>query len=169
MKASFIEAREKQLATIEMRWLLGIFSVLALIMAGAHLFLSLQSAGYSQAIAEDRAQVPKLQSSIRTMEEEIALIRAEMAESEKIFTDNMVLKVKIKNIFDLVPDGVTLKRAELTQNGLLLEGEAHDKRLFVDTLETPLRSIFETSTTTFTALKDGTFAFVSISGRKGQR
>jgi Tfp pilus assembly protein PilN len=169
MKTSFIAAREKQLITIEMRWLLGIFVALAVLMAGAYLFFSVKSSGYSQAIAEDRAQVPRLTASILTMEQEMNLIEQEMAESEKIFTGNMVLKEKIKNIFDLVPDGVTLSRVELTQNTLQLEGVADDKMLFAGKLETPLRSIFVTSTTTFEPLRDGTFGFVSISGQKEQK
>lgn len=169
MKASFIVARKKQLVAIEMRWLLGIFALLALLMAGSYLFLSVKSAGFSRAVAEDRAQVPKLKSRIETMEKEIARIEREMAESEKIFTGNMVLKEKIKNFFDLVPDGVILDRAELTDNRLLLEGVTRDKKLFVEKLETPLRSIFENATTTFTPLKDGTFGFVSISSRKERR
>jgi hypothetical protein len=168
MKASFIDAREKQLIAIEMRWLLGIFAALAVLMAGAYLFFSVKSSGYSRAIAEDRAQVPRLTASILTMEKEMNLIEQEMAESEKIFTGNMVLKEKIKNIFDLVPDGVTLARVELTQSTLQLEGVASDKTLFSEKLETPLRSIFETSTTTYVPLRDGTFGFVSTSGRKEQ-
>jgi hypothetical protein len=72
-----------------------------------------------------------------------------------------VLKDSIANLFDLVPERITLSRAELLQNGLILYGVTPNKDVYNFMLQAPLRSIFQKTYTSFYPSENGWLHFVS--------
>lgn len=95
------------------------------------------------------------------MEEQIKLIEAEVKIAEQITTDNTVMKESIRNLFDLVPDGITLSRADLDAKSLVLYGTTPNKETYQYMLEAPLRSIFHQTYTSFYPIENGWYRFVS--------
>ncbi len=80
---------------------------------------------------------------------------------EDIYTSNQVLKKSMKNLFDLVPDQITLSKVLMEKNSLILYGLTPSKDTFNFLLASPLRSIFNTSSTVFYLNKSGWYRFVS--------
>ena len=67
----------------------------------------------------------------------------------------------MKNLFDLVPDQITLKKVEMDRNSLVLYGVTPTQDAFNFLLAAPLKSIFHTSQTTFYLSPQGWYNFVS--------
>ena len=71
------------------------------------------------------------------------------------------LKDSIKNLFDLVPQRITLSEAKLLHNGLILYGITPNKDVYNFMLNAPLRSIFHKTYSSFYPAKGGWLRFVS--------
>jgi hypothetical protein len=95
------------------------------------------------------------------MEKEIELIQKESLLAESIFTKNEVLKDSIINMFDLVPQRITLSEAKLLDKGLILYGITPNKDVYNFMLQAPLRSIFHRTYSSFYPAKNGWILFVS--------
>jgi hypothetical protein len=95
------------------------------------------------------------------MEKEIAYIENQKMLSETIYTKNIVLKDSISNLFDLIPLRITLSKAQLLKNGLILYGITPNKDIYNFMLQAPLRSIFHKTYSSFYPAKNGWYRFVS--------
>lgn len=161
MKHSFIAPRPKRLITGELKLVLFFFSVTIMMLAGAYLFLGYKTYAY---VGEQQSVTQKegeLNRSIGAMQAKIREIEAEVKISERITTDNTVMKESIRNLFDLVPDGITLSRAELESNALILYGITPNKDTYEYMLHAPLKSIFHRTYTSFYPIENGWHRFVS--------
>jgi hypothetical protein len=81
--------------------------------------------------------------------------------AEQVMTENTVMKESIRNLFDLVPDTITLSRAELDEKSLILYGITPNKDTYEYMLHAPLRSIFNRTYTSFYPAENGWYRFVS--------
>ncbi len=75
---------------------------------------------------------------------------------------NVALLKSVQNLFNLVPKDISLDEVILEKNSLTLRGITPTKEMFSLLLEAPLRSIFDSSKTTYYPLKNGWYRFVSI-------
>ena len=80
---------------------------------------------------------------------------------EEIYTRNILLKESMKNLFDLVPDKITLNRVIIKKDSLIIYGKTPTKDTFNFLLSAPLKSIFSSSNTMFYLTKNGWYNFVS--------
>lgn len=78
-------------------------------------------------------------------------------------TQNQMLEQSVVNLFDLIPDQITLNRIEMQSQELRLYGSTPSKQIYTFLLEVPLRSIFHESRAEFYMLGNGWFNFVSVS------
>ncbi len=162
MRYSFIHPKPKRLLDKESR-LLGIFFAVTLLMiVGFALFLWIK-----KGLMED--EVRRMQEQVRVFRKERADYRAQIAriealsrKYESIQTDNTLLKESIRNLFDLVPDQITLTKAMLERNGLVLYGVTPTREVYNYLLLAPLKSVFQRTSTTFYPLKNGWWRFVSV-------
>jgi hypothetical protein len=102
-----------------------------------------------------------LGEAIEAMKAEVALINKESLLGERITTQNSVLKDSITNLFDLIPQRITLSEASLLENGLILHGITPNKDIYNFMLQAPLRSIFHKTYSSFYPLSNGWLRFVS--------
>ncbi|MEJ2373102.1 MAG: hypothetical protein P8Y16_04810, partial [Sulfurimonas sp.] len=102
-----------------------------------------------------------LQADIENMKNQIAYIEKQKDLSERIVTKNSVLKDSIANLFDLVPERITLSEAKLLKNGLILYGITPNKDIYNFMLQAPLRSIFHKTYSSFYPAGNGWLRFVS--------
>ena len=126
-----------------------------------YLFLVFKDYRFKQdrlTIIQQRADI---NISIHNMQKNIAFIEKETVLAEGIFTKNTVLKDSISNMFDLVPQRITLSEAKLLEDGLILYGITPNKDVYNFMLQAPLRSIFHRTYSSFYPAENGWFRFVS--------
>ncbi|PHM18134.1 MAG: hypothetical protein CJD30_02850 [Sulfuricurvum sp. PD_MW2] len=161
MKHSFITPRRKRLISGELRLVLFFFTVTIAMVVGTYLFLEYKTYDFVNERKEVARKSIELQHSIEAMDEEIKVIETEAKIVEQISTDNTVMKESIKNLFDLVPEDITLTRAELEEKSLILYGITPNKDTYEYMLHAPLRSIFNRTYTSFYPAENGWYRFVS--------
>jgi hypothetical protein len=161
VKHSFITPRPKRLISGELKLVFFFFSVTIVMLAGTYLFLGYKTYAFGSERQAAAQKEKELNRSIVAMESRIKTIESEVKIAERITTDNTVMKESIRNLFDLVPDGITLSRAELESKALILHGTTPNKDTYEYMLQAPLRSIFHRTYTSFYPIENGWYRFVS--------
>lgn len=161
MNHSFITPRKKSFISGELRLVLFFFMVTILMLVGTYLFLQYKTYHFGSERKEISEKQVELKHSIEAMEAEIGVIEKEVKIAEQITTDNTVMKESIRNLFDLVPDDITLDKAELEESSLILYGSTPNKDVYEYMLHAPLRSIFNRTYTSFYPIENGWYRFVS--------
>jgi len=161
MKYSYIKPRKKSIFSAELKLVLTFFSITIFMLLGTYTFLLYKDYKF----IEDRADIVQqrydLNISLTQMKEEIEFIEKQNLLSQKIYTQNSVLKESMRNLFDLVPQRITLSEALLLDNGLILYGITPNKDVYNFMLQAPLRSIFHKTYSSFYPDKNGWLRFVS--------
>jgi len=161
MKYSYIKPRKKSPFTPDVQLIVLFFGISLLMLFLTYAFLLYKDYSFSKEKNELIMKQEELVRNIKSMESKINYIQKQQAMAEKIQTQNMVLKDSIANLFDLVPERITLSRAELLKNGLILYGITPNKDVYNFMLQAPLRSIFQKSYTSFYPAQNGWLMFVS--------
>ena len=161
MRYSFIKPRPKTLVSPEFKLLFFFFSITIGMLFISYSFLKIKTLMYESNTQELIAKGETLKDNITSMHEKIAFIKIEKRHAEGIYTDNTVLKESIHNLFDLVPEKITLSQALLKEDELVLYGVTPNKEVYEFLLQAPLRSIFHRSYTSYYAMPNGWYSFVS--------
>jgi hypothetical protein len=161
MKYSYIKPRTKTVFTKDVQLLLTFFSVSVFMLFLTYGFLLFKDYRFDKDLSEINEQRATLNENIKRMNQEIEKIDKEALLSEKIFTKNSVLKESITNLFDLVPNRITLSEAKIMEDGLVLYGITPNKDVYNFMLQAPLRSIFHRTYSSFYPDKNGWLRFVS--------
>ncbi len=170
MQYSFIAPRAKKLISSEVRLVLIIFMVLMAVLLMLYAFFLSQNSQLENEKSVLIREQHDLHENNKILMQDIAIIEKQVDFSEELFTENTLLKENIKNLFDLIPDTITLSKVMLSSDALTIEGTTKDKTSFKTALQIPLRSIFfHESGTVFMPLKDGSFYFVSRNTLKKEK
>lgn len=161
MKYSLIAPRSKRIISGELQLSLFFFIVSIAMIAGAYVFLSYKTYDFKREHANVGKRLEKIEKDTRRLEAESENIEMAVKTHERITTDNTVMKESIRNLFDLVPDKITLMRAELGEKSLILYGITPNKETYEFMLHAPLRSIFHRTYTSFYPAKNGWYQFTS--------
>jgi len=161
MKLSYINSRKKSFLTPEMKLLFMFFFITLLMLSLTYIFLLFKDYRFIEDKEYMYQEKERLQISISQMKNQITYIEKQNALSETIYTKNTVLKDSIINLFDLVPQRITLSEASLLENGLILYGITPNKDVYNFMLQAPLRSIFHRTYSSFYPAQNGWLRFVS--------
>jgi hypothetical protein len=161
MRYSYIAPRKKSALTAEVQLLFAFFSVTFFMLFTTYAFLLFKDYRFTQEKESVIAQRENLEVALEDMKKRIVFIQKEQVLAEKVFTGNVVLKDSIANLFDLVPQRITLSQAQILQNGLILYGVTPNKDVYNFMLHAPLRSIFHRSYSSFYPEENGWLRFVS--------
>lgn len=161
MKYSLITPRRKKVISGELQLALFFFIVSIGMVAGTYMFLSYKTYTYKAEHAGLGKKIEKLEENTRTLENTIENIETAVKIYEGITTDNMVMKESIRNLFDLVPDKITLTSAQLGEKSLVLSGITPSKETYEFLLQAPLRSIFHRTYTSYYPAQNGWYRFTS--------
>jgi len=161
MTYSYIKPREKTLITSELKLLFIFFFITIIMLFMTYIFLVYKNYSFKQDHIDIVASKKDLNISSAQMNSDIKFIEKQIATSKKIFTQNTVLKDSITNMFDLVPERITLSEAKLLENGLILYGITPNKDVYNFMLQAPLRSIFHRTYSSFYPAENGWLFFVS--------
>lgn len=161
MSLSYIAPREKKILSPELQ-LVGIFFFVTVCMLLiTYMFLALKIHQFDQDLMNIKQTKEKLVSDIATLNHNIEIINFKSTKAQEITTHNAVMQESIKNLFDLVPDGILLSQVDITTNSLTLYGTTPNKDVYEFMLQAPLRSIFDKTSTSFYQLPNGSLHFVS--------
>ncbi len=166
MKYSYIKPRKKTPFTQEVQLVIAFFSITIIMLFSTYLFLLYKDYNFQKEQNNILATQQELKKSIADMKKKIEFINRQEALGEKIYTQNSVLKDSIANLFDLVPQRITLSEAKLLKNGLILYGITPNRDVYNFMLQAPLRSIFQETYSSFYPAKNGWLRFVSTNYMK---
>ncbi|OIP52845.1 MAG: hypothetical protein AUK54_10280 [Helicobacteraceae bacterium CG2_30_36_10] len=161
MKYSYTSARKKKIVTPELQLLFIFFGITLFMLFSTYAFLLFKDYRFLELSRDIVQKRFDLNISLSSMKSKITFIEKELALSERVYTQNTVLKDSIANLFDLVPQRITLSEASLLKNGLILYGITPSKDVYNFMLQAPLRSIFHKNYSSFYPDKNGWLRFVS--------
>ncbi len=161
MKHSLITPRSKKVISGELKLALFFFMVSIAMVVGTYVFLSYKTYEFKSQHATIGKRIEKLNENTRSVEKNIENVEIAVGTHESIATNNIVMRDSIRNLFDLVPDKITLTRAELGAKSLVLSGVTPSKETYEFLLQAPLRSIFHRTYTSYYPDKNGWYRFTS--------
>jgi hypothetical protein len=161
MYRSFIKPRPKRLFSWEIKVLLIFFTTILGLLIGTYSYLQLRIYLFVSDTQQAKEQVIRLNSERIKMQSQVDFIDKEAIKAHDIRTNNELLRESIKNLFDIVPDTITLTKALLGKDSLILYGRTPSKEAYQFMLLAPLRSIFDRSYTTYYQLENGWYNFES--------
>ena len=161
MRYSYINSRKKSAFTDEMQLLFTFFAITLFMLILTYSFLVYKNYRFTQDKIELNQKEVTLNISIEDLKKRIAFVEKQNSLSEMVHTKNIVLKDSIRNLFDLVPQRITLSKASLLENGLILHGITPNKDVYNFMLQAPLRSIFHRAYSSFYPAGNGWLKFVS--------
>lgn len=161
MRLSFIAPRKKHFFSMFTKiWLIFIALVIVLLSI-FNVFVLFKTLEYKSSVVNLESQRKSLASTIEETDKKIRFIVRQKAIAEEIYANNIILKDSMKNLFDLVPDQITLNKVLMKKYSLIIYGVTPTKDTFNSLLAAPLKSIFHTSKTVFYLTQDGWYNFVS--------
>ena len=166
MKYSYIQARKKTPFTEDVQLVIAFFSITIIMLFSTYIFLIYKDYNFQKDTNYILSTQMELKKNIVDMKKKIAFVKTQEALGMKIYTQNSVLKDSIANLFDLIPQRITLSEAKLLKNGLILYGITPNKDVYNFMLQAPLRSIFQETYSSFYPAKNGWLRFVSTNYMK---
>jgi len=161
MKYSYIAPRTKTVFTPEVKLMLTFFSITIFMLLSTYAFLLFKEYTFLSDLKSIQKSQSQLQTDLSKMKDDIVFIQKENDLAKSIQTKNLVLKDSITNLFDLVPQRITLSQAKLDTNSLVLYGITPNKDIYNFMLGAPLRSIFHRTYSSFYPVGNGWLRFVS--------
>lgn len=162
MNFSFISPNPKKLFSNTTRSWFFCFVFSALSLLGVWKILDFQSDYFTKRAQELKLKITQKQNVQNNLIRQFEFLNLQIQKSQEIQAENTALTSAIKNLFDLIPEQITINSITLTDKILTLKGITPSKELYVFLLETPLKAIFLESKVDFFVLPSGWYNFVSV-------
>ena len=163
MNYSFTQPSKKTLLKKVSRIWWGYIFLTLFIFAGFVAALKVQGYFMLQNAQASIAEQKTLLDEIKQHQESLIVEQEKVHFQEYITQQNRMLKESSENLFDLIPEQITLNKIQMEQYQLILYGTTPSKQIYTFLLEVPLRSIFHQSRADFYMLPNGWYNFVSVS------
>lgn len=158
---SFIKPQKKPIFSLFSKiWMLFISTVM-LLFAAVNLFVELKSGSLRNETQISKQKQDQIKEQIKQTDELTALLKQRRDSANEILASNAVLKQSVRNLLDLVPSSITLNEIAMNKNSLVVKGTTPSRDVYNMLLATPLKSIFNTSNTSFYQLDSGWLNFIS--------
>lgn len=158
---SFIKPQKKPIFSLFSKiWMLFI-STVVLLFAAVNLFVELKSGSLRNETQISKQKQDQIKEQIKQTDELTALLKQRRDSANEILASNAVLKQSVRNLLDLVPSSITLNEIAMDKNSLVVKGTTPSRDVYNILLATPLKSIFNTSNTSFYQLDSGWLNFIS--------
>ncbi len=167
-KLSFITPKKKSLLDIESKILIVFLIIAATLIIGFSTFLFVKSYAKGSSSEDMSKQIAVMSKEIERYKYQARQIQELRLKADEVYTTNELLRESIKNLFDLVPDQITLTRSIMQKKRLVLYGVTPSKEVYNFMLLSPLKSIFHENKTTFYSLENGWYRFVSVNILHGE-
>lgn len=158
---SFIKPQKKPIFSLFSKiWMLFI-STVVLLFTAVNLFVELKSSSLRNETQISKQKQDQIKEQIKQTDELTALLKQRRDSANEILASNAVLKQSVRNLLDLVPSSITLNEIAMDKNSLVVKGTTPSRDVYNMLLATPLKSIFNTSNTSFYQLDSGWLNFIS--------
>ena len=158
---SFIKPRKKKLLDdMSSLWLIFI-GLMSAGLIGFGIFINYKSSFYIKMLEDSEISNKILGKKVHSLKSDIQILNMQKELYKEVTSTNLIIKESVKNLFDLVPDQITLTDVEMEKNALILKGYAISKETYFLLLEPPLKSIFDDSRVSFSINEKGFFQFFS--------
>ncbi|AQW86444.1 hypothetical protein CPIN18021_1302 [Campylobacter pinnipediorum subsp. caledonicus] len=161
MSFSFIKPEPRPIFSIFTKVWMILISFLFVFLFLSNLFILYKNYSIKSDTNSLKQQQIDLNMNIESMNSMIDNLNSKIEVGKDIQTSNSLLKQSLHNLFDLVPDSITLEEVMMDKTSLIIRGITPTKNVFNQLLSTPLKSIFNTSNTSFYQIKNGWYGFVS--------
>lgn len=173
MKLSFISPNRKFfLSSIAQSWLACfVASILVVIMIW--FLLDWQIERFLRYSKQIQQQIKQEQSRQNILNQNLSFLQLQIQKIQEAQQQNISLTSAIQNLFDLIPEQITINSISLTNQSLTLKGITPSKELYTFLLDPSLKAIFSQSRVNFFILPSGWYNFVSVnkinSNKEGQQ
>jgi hypothetical protein len=158
---SFIKPRKKKLLDdMSSLWLIFI-ALMSVGLVGFGIYVNYKSSFYIKMLERSHTDNEQLSKRVHSLKSDIQIFSMQKELFSEVTSTNIIIKESVKNLFDLVPDQITLTEVFMEKDSLLLKGYAISKETYTLLLEPPLKSIFDDSRVQFSTNERGFFQFVS--------
>lgn len=161
MTYSLIKPKKKPIFSLFSRIWIGFIGIVFIALVASNLFIKYQNKILSEQTTQMNNEYSTTIDKIHQSEQQITMLTKQKNAANSIYAANLILKQSIKNLFDLVPDSITLDDVYMDKTTLIIKGVTPTKSVFDMLLAVPLKSIFTTSNTTFYQTKNGWLNFVN--------
>lgn len=158
---SFIKPRKKKLLDdMSSLWLVFI-GLMSAGLIGFGIYINYKSSFYIKMLEDSEINNKTLGKKVHALKSDIQILNMQKELYQEVTSTNLIIKESVKNLFDLVPDQITLTDVAMEKDSLILKGYAISKETYFLLLEPPLKSIFDESQVVFSINKKGFFQFLS--------
>lgn len=160
---SFSTPTSKNLLSPLTKSWIACFIASILSISGIYALISFQSQQFidqSNALEQD---ILTQQQTKTQLSNQFDYLETQVQQIQGIRKENTALITALENLFNLIPDQITINSITLDQNALVIKGITPSKELYVFLLESPLKAIFAESRVDFFVLPSGWYNFVSVS------
>ncbi len=159
---SFVNPRKRPVVD-SFSWLwVGFISFILASLIGYAMYLKSQSSFYIKMLDNNNPKVNNASSSVSQLQKKMEIYKLETSMHKGVIQSNELLKSSIKNLFDLVPDQITLTSVVMEKESLIIKGITKNKDSYNLLLLPPLKSIFNDSKVSFSHMPNGQYSFESI-------
>ncbi len=146
---------------MSLMWMLFIF----LMASGLVVFsvlLHYKSSFYIKMLDNLHQENSTRETVLQKLNHRIALISTQGKIYHEVNTSNIALRESMQNLFDLIPDQITLTRVVMKKKSLYLKGFTKSRAAYRLLLEPPLKSVFAHSVVRFETDAKGCLTFESL-------
>ena len=155
---SFIRPQKKPIFNLFSKIWLFFIATIVLLFAAVNFFVEFKSNSLRNETQISKQKQEQTQEQIKQADELTALLKQRRDSANEIAASNAVLKQSLRN---LVPSSITLHEISMDKNSLVVKGTTPSRDIYNMLLATPLKSIFNTSNTSFYQLDSGWLNFIS--------
>jgi len=162
MQYSFTKPTKKTFIQYDTRvWLTFIITMTTIILA-FNFLLQVKLSQKKEHIKINKQVEKKALANIESLKTKIAYMEKKSIIYNDIYISNNIFKESLKNLFDLIPEQIVLHSVILKDNDLYIKGRSPTKEIYNYLLDTPLKSIFNSSEVNFYLRRDGWYSFLSV-------
>lgn len=127
------------------------------------MLLELQSRNFIHSVQNFENNIDHQKAVQQSLSQEMIFLNSQLQILQDIKQKNNSLVGAINNLFELIPEQITINTISLDHDTLTLKGITPSKELYIFLLEAPLKAIFSESKVDFFVLPSGWYNFVSVS------
>lgn len=168
MTYSFIQPQKRKIFNLFAKIWLALFVFAISFILGVCFIYNIKIKLTQDSINDKKEEIISIEEQTVKTNELYEVLLEQSRISKNFAQDNQDIKEGLKNLFGIIvkTDGITLDSVEQNENSLRLTGISPTKEMFTLLLETPLRSIFDESYTSYYELDNGWYRFVNVNTKQ---
>ncbi|ARJ56052.1 hypothetical protein [Campylobacter cuniculorum] len=168
MTYSFTQPQKRSFFNLFAKLWLALFAFAVFFIMGIYFIYSIKIKLAQNSVNHKREEVVRIEEQIAQANKLYEILLEQSHMSKDFNKENQAIKESLRNLFSIVvkTDGITLDNVEQDKNSLKITGVSPTKEMFALLLETPLKSIFDETHTSYYQLSNGWYRFININTKQ---